>query len=158
MKNTIVLLGMVICSVIGYGQNLLQIQPTENQIVLGPFAGNRDLAFGVQNILEEIVQDKGYDLATKADLSIKIDLLYFDVVKNNIQIAAFGKQVDITKIVARATLYKNEKKKKIVNAKGQAKSISTSTLVIDEGGEFSQANVSTAIKKLCEDLIDKLKL
>lgn len=158
MKQSIVLLTLIINSVMGYGQNLIQIKPTENQIVLGPFAGNRDLAFGVQNILEEIVQDKGYDLAIKAELSIKIDLLYFDVVKNNIQIAAFGKQVDVTQIIARATLYKNGKKKKQVTAKGQAKSVSTSTLVIDEGGEFSQANVSTAIKKLCEQLVEKLKI
>ena len=53
---------------------------------------------------------------------------------------------------------KNGKKKKIVVAKGTAKSISTATLLVDEGGKFSQANVSTAIKKLCEQLIDKLKI
>ena len=48
--------------------------------------------------------------------------------------------------------------KKQVTAKGQAKSISTATLLVDEGGKFSQANVSTAIKKLCEQLITKLKI
>ena len=53
---------------------------------------------------------------------------------------------------------KNGKKKKSVVAKGTAKSISTATLAIDEGGKFSQANVSTAIKKLCEQLVQKLKL
>ena len=46
----------------------------------------------------------------------------------------------------------------MTTAKGQAKSISTATLVIDEGGKFSQANVSTAIKKLCEQLVTKLKI
>ena len=51
-----------------------------------------------------------------------------------------------------------EKKERKAVAKGTAKSISTATLVIDQGGKFSQANVSTAIKKLCEDLIRKLKL
>lgn len=158
MKNLIVLLGLVICSLTGYGQNQIKILPTENQIVLGPFAGSRDLAFGVQNILEEILQDKGYDLFPNAETSIKIELLYFDVIKNNIQIAAFGKQIDITQIIARASLYKNGKKKKQVTAKGQAKSISTATLIIDEGGKFSQANVSTAIKKLCEQLVEKLKI
>ena len=111
MKNLIVLLGLVICSLTGYGQNQIKILPTENQIVLGPFAGSRDLAFGVQNILEEILQDKGYDLFPNAETSIKIELLYFDVIKNNIQIAAFGKQIDITQIIARASLYKNGKKK-----------------------------------------------
>ena len=61
-------------------------------------------------------------------------------------------------IAAQATLYRDGKKKKSVTSKGTAKSISTATLVIDKGGKFSQANVSTAIKKLCEQLIEKLKI
>ena len=136
----------------------VQIGDVTNKIVLGDLAGNRDLAFGVRNVLEEAVQDAGYDLNPNSSLEITVDILFFDVKKNNVQLAVYSKNTDIYTIIARATLYKNGKKKKIVNAKGQAKSISTATLVIDEGGKFSQANVSTAIKKLCEDLIDKLKL
>ena len=56
------------------------------------------------------------------------------------------------------TLIKNGKKKKQVTAKGTAKEVSTATLLIDEGGKFSQANVSTALKKVCIKLIDKLKI
>ena len=129
-----------------------------NQIVLGDFAGNRDLAFGVQNILEEVIQDAGYDLNPNSSLEITVDILFFDVKKNNIQLAVYSKNTDVYTIIARATLFKNGKKKKIVNAKGQAKSISTATLVIDEGGKFSQANVSTAMKKLCDQLVSKLKI
>ena len=136
----------------------VQIGDVTNKIVLGDLAGNRDLAFGVRNVLEEAVQDAGYDLNPNSSLEITVDILFFDVKKNNVQLAVYSKKTDIYTIIARATLYKNGKKKKIVNAKGQAKSISIATLVIDEGGKFSQANVSTAIKKLCEDLIDKLKL
>lgn len=136
----------------------VQIGDVTNKIVLGDLAGNRDLAFGVRNVLEEAVQDAGYDLNPNSSLEITVDILFFDVKKNNVQLAVYSKNTDIYTIIARATLYKNGKKKKIVNAKGQAKSISIATLVIDEGGKFSQANVSTAIKKLCEDLIDKLKL
>ena len=129
-----------------------------NQIVLGDLTGNRDLAFGVQNILEEVIQDAGYDLNPKSSLEITVDILFFDVKKNNIQLAVYSKNTDVYTIIARATLFKNGKKKKIVNAKGQAKSISTATLVIDEGGKFSQANVSTAMKKLCDQLVSKLKI
>ena len=136
----------------------VKIGTVENKIILGDLAGNRDLSFGVKNVLEEVVQDAGYDLNPNSSLEITVDLLFFDVKKNNVQLAVYSKNTDIYTIIARATLYKNGKKKKIVNAKGQAKSISTATLVIDEGGKFSQANVSTAIKKLCEDLITKLKI
>lgn len=100
----------------------------------------------------------GYDLNPSSPLEITVDLLFFDVQKNNLQLGVYGKNVDIYMVAAQATLYKEGKKKKSVTAKGTAKSISTATLIIDEGGKFSQANVSTAIKKLCEQLIEKLKI
>ena len=136
----------------------VKIGSIDNKIILGDLAGNRDLSFGVQNVLEEVVQDAGYDLNPNSSLEITVDILFFDVKKNNVQLAVYSKNTDIYTIIARATLLKNGKKKKQVTAKGQAKSISSATLVIDEGGKFSQTNVSTAIKKLCEQLITKLKL
>ena len=136
----------------------IKIGDVTNKIQLGDLAGNRDLAFGVRNVLEEVIQDKGYDLNPNSSFEITVDLLYFDVKKNNVQLAVYSKNTDIYSIIARASLYKDGKKKKQVTAKGQAKSISSATLVVDEGGKFSQANVSTAIKKLCEQLITKLKL
>ena len=136
----------------------VHIGKVENKIVLGDLAGNRNLAFGVKNVLEEVAQDMGYDLNPNSPLEIQVELLFFDVKKTNVQIAIYGKNTDTYSIIARAILYKNGKKKKIATAKGQAQSISTATLVVDKGGKFSQANVSTAIKKLCEQLINKLKL
>jgi len=150
----------ILCSLIGFMTNGQEINIGEvtNEIIIGPQIGNRDLAFGVKNILEEVVQDYGYDLNPNAELEIQVQILFFDVDKTNMQIGVFGKQTDVTKIIARGILLKNGKKKKIVSGKGTAKSISTSTIVIDEGGKFSQANVSTAMKKLCEQLITKLKI
>ena len=156
MKLLLFLFSFLFCfSVIGQE---VKIGSIDNKIILGDLAGNRDLAFGVQNVLEEVVQDAGYDLNPNSSLEITVDILFFDVKKNNVQLAVYSKNTDIYTIVARATLLKNGKKKKQVTAKGQAKSISTATLVIDEGGKFSQTNVSTAIKKLCEQLITKLKI
>lgn len=136
----------------------VKIGSVENKIQLGDLVGNRDLAFGVKNVLEEVVQDYGLDLNPNSNLEITVDILFFDVQKNNVQLAIYQKNTDLYQIIARATLLKDGKKKKQVVAKGTAKSISTATLVIDEGGKFSQANVSTAIKKLCEQLVQKLKL
>ena len=136
----------------------INLGKVENKIQIGDFAGNRDFSFGVKNVLEEVLQDKGYDLNPNSPLEITIDLLFFDIKKSNMQLAVYNKNVDIYQIIARAILRKDGKKKKIVTAKGEAKSISTATLVIDEGGKFSQANVSTAIKKLCEQLVTKLKI
>ena len=135
----------------------LKIGDVQNNIVLGDLAGNRDLAFGVKNVLEEVVQDYGYDLNPNSNNLLEVELLFFDVQKNNMQLAVYAKNIDVYQIVAKGTYFDGKKKRKAV-AKGTAKSISTATLVIDQGGKFSQANVSTAIKKLCEDLIRKLKL
>ena len=141
-----------------YSQETIHIQEVTNNIVMGPFAGNRNLAFGVQNILEEIIQDKDYYLDDNSPRNIKVELLYFDVKKNNMQLAAYGRKVDITQIIAGARLIVDGKVVKEVIAKGTSKSISTSTLIIDDGGKFSQAGVSSALKKVCEQLINKLKL
>ena len=136
----------------------VKIGNVENKIQLGDLVGNRDLAFGVKNVLEEVVQDYGLDLNPNSNLEITVDILFFDVQKNNVQLAIYQKNTDLYQIIARASLLKDGKKKKQVVAKGTAKCISTATLAIDEGGKFSQANVSTAIKKLCEQLVQKLKL
>ena len=135
----------------------LNIGDVKNSIVIGDLAGNRNLAFGVKNVLEEVVQDYGYDLNPSSDNLLEVELLFFDVQKNNMQLAVYAKNIDVYQIIARGVYVEGKKKRKAV-AKGTAKSISTATLVIDQGGNFSQANVSTAIKKLCEDLIKKLKL
>jgi len=141
-----------------YSQETIKIEEVINNIVMGPYAGNRDLAFGVKNILEEVIQDRDYYLDDRASKSVKVELLYFDVKKNSMQLAAYGRKADITQIVAGARLIVDGKIVKEVTAKGTAKSISTATLIIDDGGKFSQAGVSTALKKVCEELIDKLKL
>ena len=152
------ILGALLTSTFFYAQDLYTIADVENSIVLGPMAGNRDFAFGVKNLLEEVVQDKGYDLSPKSENVIKVELLYFDVKKTNVQLGLYGKNSEVTEIIARAELHIKGKKKKTVVAKGQAKSISTATLIIDKGGKFSQTDVSTALKKVCVELIEKLKL
>ena len=151
-----------ICALIlgtnAYSQQTIKIEEVTNNIVMGPFAGNRNLAFGVKNILEEVVQDRDYYLDDNAPKSLKVELLYFDVKQNNAQFAVYGRNVDITQIVAGARLIVDGEIVKEVTAKGTSKSISTATLIIDKGGKFSQAGVSSALKKVCEQLINKLKL
>ena len=148
----------MLVSTIGFSQNLYKIADVKNNIVLGPMAGNRDLSFGVKNLLEEVVQDYGVDLSPDATNEIQVTLLYFDVKKTATQLAVYGKTSDVTEIIAQAEIIVDGKSKKKVTAKGEAKSISTATLIIDKGGKFSQTDVSTALKKVCEQLIEKLKL
>jgi len=155
MRKLLVLLCLVFSSN-SFAQEL-NVVDVQNRIQIGDLAGNRDLSFGVKNVLEEVIQDKGYDLNPKSPNTLEVELLYFDVQKGSLQLGAYGKNIDVYQIIARGTAIIDGKSKTAV-AKGTAKSISTSTLILDQGGNFSQANVSTAIKKLCEDLIKNLKL
>ena len=141
-----------------FAQQSIKIGDIKNNIVMGPLAGNRDLAFGIKNILEEVIQEKGYDLDPQSQKILIIDILYFDVKSTNMQLAVYGNTVEVTEIIAQGKLLLDGKELKTVVVKGQAKSISTATLIIDSGGKFSQTNVSSALKKLCEQLIEKLKL
>lgn len=126
--------------------------------MVGDLVGNRSITFGIKNVLEEAVQDQGLYLNPDSKNILELELLFFDVQKNSLQMGVYGKNLEIYQLVARGIYYEGDKKPKVQVVKGTAKSISTSTLIIDQGGKFSQANVSTAIKKLCVDLIEKLKL
>jgi len=141
-----------------FAQQSIKIGDIKNNIVMGPLAGNRDLAFGIKNILEEVIQEKGYELDPQSQKILTIDILYFDVKSTSMQLAVYGNTVEVTEIIAQGKLLLDGKELKTVIVKGQAKSISTATLIIDSGGKFSQTNVSSALKKLCEQLIEKLKL
>jgi uncharacterized lipoprotein YajG len=136
----------------------ITIGSIKNNIQIGPLAGNRDLAFGIKNILDEVIQEKGYDLLPNSDRVLSVEILYFDVKTTSMQLALYNNTEEVTEIVTQAKLYNKDKEIKSVVVKGQAKSVSTSTLIIDTGGKFSQANVSSALKKVCEQIIDKLKL
>ena len=155
-KRILILISTLIGSV-SFAQEV-QIGPINNKIEIGPLSGNRDLSFGVKNILEEVLQEKGYDLLKDAKKVLEVDILYFDVKSTNMQLALYANNKEVTEIIAKGKLLIDGKEVKSVVSKGQATSVSTSTLVIDKGGKFSQTNVSSALKKVCEQIIDKLKI
>ena len=124
-----------------------------NKIVYGDLAGNRDISFGVKNILDELVQDQGYDLFEGSDQVLSVDLVYFDVVRKSSTVGFATKTNNQVEIIAQAE-YDGKK----VKVKVTADNVITSTLVLNNGGSFNQQSVSVALKKLCEQIIRKLKL
>ena len=157
MKILFVFLALVM-GLESYAQKEIAIGEVSNKIVLGPFAGNRNLSFGVKSILEEVIQDEGHYLSPNSNLIVEVDLLYFDVKKTAVQVGVYNRTTDQTEIIAQAFLKADGNTVKKVTAKGTAKSSSVATLIIDEGGTFSQTDVSTSLKKVCEELIKKLKI
>ena len=127
-----------------------------NEIRLGRFAGNRNLAMGVRNIVEEILIDKGYDLWDGSELKINIRLVFFDIKNMGTSIAVFRKGVALTQIAAIGQLYKGDELIKVSKQRGASKQISQSTLIIANDGTFNQQTASIALKKVCIKIIEDL--
>jgi hypothetical protein len=133
------------------------IQSIENKIEIGTLAKNRNLVFGFKNILLENLQELNYDVtdsAKDADYSIKVELLYFDVLETNSGFSVFHKSDNETILRVKGYLYnKDGKKIKEFVSVGKSSEISMSTLIISEGGGINQTSVSNVIKKSTETLI-----
>jgi hypothetical protein len=142
----------------GYTQSLSPISVSEvtNDIKLGNLAGNKNLAFGVKNIIEESLMDLGYPLIKDSKLQIKVRLLFFDVNNVGTNISVFHKGVATTQIIASAELWDSGKRIKKTVQKGESAEITTSTLIVGTDGKFNQQSTSNALKKVCENIIEDL--
>ena len=132
------------------------VEAVTNQVKIGKLAGNRKLEFGVKNILEEALQEKGKDLSMDAPYKLKVDIIYLDVLTTKKNISVFHNNEEEVVIRLRGTLYKDGKKDKEVIVEESSSEISMSTLIIDEGGGFNQTSLSNALKKGSIKLINKL--
>jgi hypothetical protein len=155
------ILGTLLCLLIGLQSiqaqdKLIKIGEVTNEIRMGKFAGNTNLAYGVQNILEEILMDMGYYLDDYASETITLRLVFFDVKNIGKNIGIYHKDVTLTQIIAVGELLIDGKVVKSTVQKGQSKTISTSTLVIADDGTFNQQTASIALKKVCVAVLNKL--
>jgi hypothetical protein len=85
-----------------------------------------------------------------------LNSFFFDIVTTNSGISVFHEDKTTTIIRMKGILYKGDKKIKQVFSEGKSTEISTSTLIIDEGGNFNQQSASSAIKKTTQDLVLEL--
>jgi hypothetical protein len=132
------------------------VESVENQVKIGKLAGNRNLGFGVKNILEEYLQEAGYDLTQSAQYKLKVNIVYLDVLTTKTNISVFHKGEEEVVVRLQGILYKEGKKVKEVVVEESSSEISMSTLIVDEGGKFNQTSLSNALKKASDSLIKKL--
>lgn len=138
--------------------DLIKVGSVTNEIKIGSMIGNRNLEFGIKNIVEELLMDMDYDISEKAELSVNIRLVFFDVINVGKSIGVYHKGVATTRIIAIGELVKDGKVIKKTQQKGESTEISTSTLIIGEDGSLNQQTASIALKKLCNSIVlDLLK-
>lgn len=134
----------------------IYVQNVTNLVKVGKLAGNRNLEFGVKNILEEYLQDKGYDITPEAQFYVDVDILYLDQLTTKKGVSVFNKTDNAVVIKLRGTLFKEGLKQKEVEIEESSSEISIATLVVDQGGKFNQSSLSSALKKGCDKLVTKL--
>jgi hypothetical protein len=132
------------------------VESVTNNVKIGKLAGNRQLEFGVKNILEEYLQEKGLDLTPSAPNKLQVQIVYLDVLTTKQNISVFHKNEEEVVIRLKGILYKDGKKIKEVMVEESSSEISMSTLIVDEGGKFNQTSLSNALKKASEKLITKI--
>ena len=132
------------------------VQSVTNEVKIGKLAGNRNLAFGVKNILEEFLQEKGYDLSESSPYKLQVQIVYLDVLTTKKNISVFHSGEEEVVIRLKGTLTKDGKKEKELVVEESSSEVSMSTLIVDEGGSFNQTSLSNALKKASEKLINRL--
>ena len=156
MKVTLLSILLLFC--LNASSQRICIGSVTNSIKIGSLAGNKNLVFGIKNIAEEAILDKGYSVVEKNDSTPKInfEVIYFDVLQTNTGVSVFHKNNNETIIRIKGTLTQEGKKSKEYIAVGKSSEISTSTMIVDEGGGFNQASARSALKKTIINLIENL--
>jgi hypothetical protein len=132
------------------------VESVSNKIQIGNLAGNRNLEFGVKNIVEEFLQEKDFELNPESSDKVTIDIVYLDVLKTKSNLSVFHKDSESVVIRLKGILKRNGKKIKEVVVEEESSEISMSTLAIDNGGNFNQQSLSNALKKSSDKLVTKL--
>lgn len=132
------------------------VESVTNKIQVGNLAGNRNLEFGVRNILEEFLQEKDFELNPESTQKVVVEIVYLDVLKTKSNLSVFHKDKESVVIRLKGILKSEGKKIKEVVVEEESSEISMATLVVDNGGTFNQQSLSNALKKSSDKLVTKL--
>jgi hypothetical protein len=109
---------------------------------------NRNVLFGVKQITEDLLQNKGYDLCVTG-LPVTINITYIGVPENTFRIAGFALSNKITEVRVDITVGKE-----VYHGAGEYKSTaSTMMLELDNGVPFQQTTLSSALKIALKDAL-----
>ena len=156
MRTLLVVTFVLFCNFL-LAQSSVYIGGVTNKVQIGPLTGNKNLAFGVKYVAEEAILDKGYNLSNDSTaLKLNLEIIYLDIQQTATGISVFHKTENETIIRIKGILYNGDKKLKEYVATGKSSEISTSTMIIDEGGGFNQASARSALKKTIINVIEKI--
>lgn len=133
----------------------IKITDVQNNIQFGPMVGESSITFGVKNILEELVQDEGYDLNPNSKDSMIVELVYYGKTRKQKSIVLYTQKENIVEIISFAKINDNGK---VIKAVGIGKDMRSSTVILNNEGNLQRSTINTALRKMCEQIVKKLKL
>ena len=122
---------------IWYQEKHVYISSVNNLIKVGPLTNNQNLKLGVKNVLEEALQDKGYTIVSNswdADMSLDVDIIYFDVEKTKTNMSVFHKDNNAVVIRMRGQIIKEGKIEKEAIVEESSNEIVASTGLVATDG------------------------
>lgn len=136
-----------------HNDSKLYIGKVVNNIKVGALAGNKNLALGVKNVLAEAAQDRGWELVSDpmdADIVVNVEMVYLDLEQSKSNVSVFHKDESIVIIKMRGTTYDgNGKQIQSILVEDKSGETSTSTFLINDGGQFNSQVARQAVKKTC---------
>lgn len=137
----------------------IYVSDVQNNVKIGVLTNNKQLSLGVKNVLEEALQDKGFELVEDkwdADYVVNLEINYFDYEQTKSNLSVFHRDENAVVIKMRGLLSEQGKVLKDVSVVDKSTEIVSSTGVIALDGKFSSAMVRNAVKKTCVSVVAKL--
>lgn len=159
MRVLFLIMVAILLGVSSQAQTKASLGTVVNNIKTGPLTGNKNLAFGVKNVIQEALQDKGFSLVDRfdADYVVDVEISFFDVEQTKQGVSVFHEDKSEVVIRMRGTLSDGfGKVLKTITTEDRSSEISTSTLLINEGGQFNSTVQRNAVKKACVSVVSKL--
>ena len=150
MKNVILLFGLTLFSLNIQAQQCVYVDSVYNTAKLKEM-GNRDIRFGIRQIVEDEVSQK-FCLSDEGN-DIDVEVFYFGLPKTTIRVVGVEKTESITQVGVR--LYYNGK---CYEGMGESETeIRAIMIEVKEGGmPFEKMTVSSALKKAIHEAVIKL--
>ena len=141
MKNLILLFGMLLLGNISIGQQCIHVDSIYNTAKLREL-GNRDIRFGIKQIVEEELSEK-YCLSDEGD-DMDVEVYYFGLPKTTIRVVGVERTNTITQVGVKI-YYKGNCYQGIGESDTEIRAI---MIEVQEGSiPFEKMTVSTALKK-----------
>ncbi len=150
MKHLILLIGMLLLGNISIAQQCVYVDSVYNTAKLREL-GNRDIRFGIRQIVEEELSEK-FCLSESGD-DIDIEVYYFGLPKTTIRVVGVEKTNTITQVGVKL-YYKGNCYQGIGESDTEIRAI---MIEVQEGTiPFEKMTVSSALKKAIHDAVIKI--